>query len=649
MTPFQNRLRIACLVALPAASFPAVGQQAAPVVLPDTVVAADRVPVPVERVNASVTVITRQDIERRQFRTLTEALGATAGVSPLNSGGPGKTTQVFVRGLNASHTVILVDGVRIADPSGVNGAPNLAHMRLENVERIEVVRGPMSTLYGSDAIAGVINIVTREGLGKPSGELFVEGGSFATFNAGGAVRGSVERLSYSFGFAATTSAGFSATPSQFATPGAPADADGYRNLSLNGRLGFQANDWLKLQWFGRFAAAHSAYDQFLLEDVNTVEDHRHWSQRVQADLDLLDGRWKTTLALSYAETWRRDTDGTDAFNGVPFAPLSTNEGRSLQMEWKNSLTLTDKLGFVFGFDSRRDAIAGTNMYNFGSPSTSVDASTFTVGGYGNLRFSPLDGLSLTVGGRIENHSAFGTAATFRTGAAYTLKETGTTVRASVGTAFKAPSLDQLYFDFPGFGFFANPNLKPERSLGYEAGVEQTLLSNRVKFGLTGFYNEVSDMIVVSSCGAFCSTLANAAQARTQGFETFVQVSPVESVTLRVDYTFTDAQDLTNGRELTGRPRHQIGASASWRPIPAVRLGAEVSHRAGRREFDFTAPGTPLVQPAEYTLVRLTASYDVIENVTLFGRIENLGDSRHQEPLGFAQPGITGYGGLRLSF
>jgi vitamin B12 transporter len=646
MTPDQVRPLRFSGSALAAMLFtaPALAQ---PALLPETVVTADRVAVPAALVSASVTVITREEIERRQYRTLNEALRNVPSTTVVQSGGPGKSTSVFIRGGNANQTLLLIDGVRAGDPSQVNGAPNFAHFLLDNVDRIEVVRGPMSTLYGSDAIGGVVNLITRKGSGPLKAVAFGELGSYGTFSMGGSVQGAEGVFNYNLALQALSTGGFSAVPRRF-SPGIENEDDGYWNVSFNGRLGLDLADNFQLSLFSRVNAARNDYDAFLSEDPNLRERQRQVSQRLQADWQLFDGQWKQTFAVSFLQVNRRDTDGFDPINFTPFAPDAKNRGRRWQFDWQNDLRVSDQVGVVFGVDAYRDSLKARSTFNFGFPANNVDEWARTIGGYVNVRWTPNEALSLTAGARLEDHDAFGTAATWRLGGTYSFKDTGTRLRAAFGTAFKAPSLDQLYLDFPAFGFFANPDLKPERSIGGEVGVDQALWNGKAKVGLTLFRNDIRDLIVSASCGIGCTTLTNAGKARNQGIETYAEMRPWETVSFRVDYTYLHARDRVTGAPLVRRPRHAVDVAASWTPLPGWQIGAELTHRGGRTDRDFAQFPSPIVDLEAYRTVRVTTSYDVTPGVRLFGRVENLTDKRYDDPLGFRTPGLSAFAGVRLS-
>ncbi|HJQ56254.1 MAG TPA: TonB-dependent receptor [Vineibacter sp.] len=625
----------------------ALAQQPTPATLPETVVTADRAAVPAQQVNASVTVITAEEIERRQLRTLNDALRAAPGIAVIQSGGPGKVTSVFMRGGNANHTLVLVDGVRVGDPSQVNGAPNFAHFLLDTVERIEIVRGPMSTLWGSDAIGGVINLVTKKGSGPFKATAFGELGGFGTFNTGGGVQGAEGRFNYNVAMQATTTRGFSAVPRRFSS-GIKNEDDGYWNVAFSGRLGFDISDDFQLALFSRVGWSRTEYDAFLSEDPNLHERSRQMSHRLQADWKLFDGRWKQTFGASFVQVNRRDTDAFDPINFDPFAPDARNRGRRWQLDWKNEVKIDDTFGVVFGIDAYRDSLRARSTFNFGFPENRVNRSARTVGGYLQARWTPIEALSMTAGGRIEDHDAFGTTATFRLGTTYTISETGTRLRAAFGTAYKAPSLDQLYLDFPAFNFFANPNLKPERSIGGEVGIDQTFWGEKVKLGVTVFRNDIRDLISSTSCGAFCTTLANVGKARSQGVEASLEVRPWQDVSFRLDYTFNDTRDRVSNEPLVRRPRHALDVSARWTPLPGWTIGAELAHRSGRTDRDFSQFPSPVTHLEAYRTVRVTTSYEVSDGVRVFGRIENLTNKRYDEPLGFQTPRLSAYVGVRLS-
>jgi len=246
--------------------------------------------------------------------------------------------------------------------------------------------------------------------------------------------------------------------------------------------------------------------------------------------------------------------------------------------------------------------------------------------------------------RLDDNDSFGSHVTYRLSPAIILPGTETKLKATYGIGFKAPTLSQLFENFPAFNFFANPNLRPEESVGYDAGFEQPLFNDRVRFGATYFHNDIRNLITAN---ATFTSLINVGRAETQGVEAFASVAVTERLKLRGDYTFTDARDATTGLELLRRPRNKASVTAVWTPIDPLVLSATILHVGPWVDISRDA-STPRLPASGYTLVHLAANYTVDENVKLFGRIDNLFDVRYQNPTGFLRPGFGVFAGMRVA-
>jgi vitamin B12 transporter len=266
----------------------------------------------------------------------------------------------------------------------------------------------------------------------------------------------------------------------------------------------------------------------------------------------------------------------------------------------------------------------------------------TVGAYLNGRAALYDRVFLNLGGRVEDHSDFGTHFTWRAGAAYLHLETDTRLHASYGTAFKAPGLFELY----GSAAFCagNPALRPEKSKGAEIGLDQGLFGGMVKTGATLFHNDITDLI---QCPAPFVALQNVAKARTQGVETYFEVKPTSTFSVRFDYVYTDAENRSTGAPLLRRPRHKTSLTAEWRPQEDWTIGVEAVRNAGRRDIDAATFAT--TNPESYTAVRILAAWDVFPTLQVYGRVENAFDKHYDEPDGFKAPTFGAYGGVRVKF
>ncbi len=615
----------------------ALAQQTAVVSLPETVVTATRGEEKTERLANSITVVDRPEIERRQYKTVQDILADAPGLTANQSGAFGKGTSLYVRGTNGDHIVVLIDGLRANDPSSSSTAFNFAHLLADSVERVEIVRGPLSTLYGADAIGGVVNIITRKGQGKPSVSASVEGGSFNSLAGSAAVQGAIDKVNFNLGIAGFRSDGISITPKNQRPPGVKGEDDPYSNVTLNARLGMEVTENFEVSLFGRYVSSRSQYDNWPGEDPNLRERTEQFYGRALGELHLMNGRWKQSFGLGYVHITRNDNDDIDALNPFPFALRTENKGRRLKGDWQNDVQVTDFWKLTFGIEGQKE------WYDSEVDGFTVSADATTIGAFAQSRFTLMDRLFLTVAARLDHHSDFGTQPTFSAGIAYLHRETDTKLKASVGTAFKAPVLFQLYGQIPGFGFSGNPNLKPERSVGFDIGFEQALFGNKVRFGSTFFRNDIRDLIDFDMT---FSTLINVDKVRTWGTESFVAVQPFPWLTARLDHTWTRTEDRATGLELQRRPRHKVSGSIDITPIERLTLGFSVTWNDERTDFlpSFTTGPNP-----GYTVARFTASYQVTEQLQFYGRLENAFDEKYTDPAGFAQPGFAAYVGTRVKF
>jgi len=600
---------------------------------PEVVVTATRTEVPIEEVGNSVTVITAEEIARRQQRTIVEVLQSVPGLAVVQSGGPGQFTSVFIRGANANHTLVLVDGLRANDPSTPQGTFNFAHLLPEQVERVEIVRGPQSTLYGSDAIGGVINVITRKGSGKPSLTATAEAGSFNTYNAAVGTQGAIGRFNWNVGVTRLQTGGFSITPSRYRQPGMDDESDPATNLTVVSRLGVDVTDNFEVGLISRFIRSYTEYDGSY-EDPDTREHTHQQYHRLTGVLDLFDGRWRQTFGAGYVHIKRQDTDDPDAFN--PFSSRADVKGERLKFDWQNDIQVTSFYTLTIGAETEEEKFSSTA---FGSTSK---ANERTSGFFLTNQFTILDDLFLSLGGRIDDTDSFGSETTWRIAASYLLRDTGTRFKAAYGTGFKAPTLFQLYGS--NFFFTGNPNLQPETSKGWEAGIEQTVLGGRLSFGATYFANDIDNLIVST---ADFSSNENLAKARTRGIEAFIAAAPIDRVKLRLDYTYTEAEDPTTGTALLRRPKHKAGFTADWTATEALTLGMQVVYSGERADISNLTFGR--VYPSGYTLATLTAAYRLTEKVELFGRVVNLFDKQYDEPDGFEHARFGAFAGVRTRF
>jgi vitamin B12 transporter len=593
------------------------------------VVTATRVPTPLSEVASSITLITAADIEARQERTLPDVLKDVPGLNLVQSGGPGSQTSVFMRGTNSNHVKVLVDGIDVSDPSNANASFDFGQFLTQDIERVEVLRGPQSGLYGSDAIGGVINIITKSGNGPAALQAALEGGSFDTFNQSAGLSGSTDGFHYAANVDHFHSGSTPVTPLDLLAPGEARINDYYDNLTASTKLGYDVTSNFDLGLVARYTETHlrnTGTDDINFgypDPVQSESNTTAYYGRASAHLILFDGFFEQTLGI--AETHNKSEII------VPELPNSLNTGERTKVDWQGLLKLSGSETLVLGAEHARDEI---------SEPLSADMSIDS--GYVELQSKLTDSLFSAINARYDDNDRFGGKVTYRLAPTYTISATDTQLKASVGTGFKAPTLSELYQNFPPF-FYGNPNLKPESSTGYDVGFEQGLAQDAIRFGVTYFYNRIHDLITSDVTG---TTYANIGKATTEGIESFASYRPVKSLVLRLDYTFTEASDDILHQELLRRPKHKGSFNAEWHASDVLLFDVDVLSVGtwvdGSRDFS-----VPRLDASPYTTVNIATSYDLNAHVALFARIDNLLDRHYENPVGFLQPSIGAYAGIKL--
>jgi vitamin B12 transporter len=424
------------------------------------------------------------------------------------------------------------------------------------------------------------------------------------------------------------------TPPSLLPPGQRPIGDNYDNKTFGTKLGFDVTDDLALGIVARYIDTFLAFtgDDFsvfpsvpaALQSYGTT---KQLFTRATAHQTLFGGVFDHTLGIAY--TSHRDHDASPGF-----APTSVNSDR-VKADWRGNIRFAPGETLTLGAEHQIDHLDNT-------PTT---ADVTNNAGFAQLQSSLGERFFNALSLRYDDNSRFGGKMTYRAAPAMLVPETGTKLKGSVGTGFKAPTLNQLFVSFPEFNFFANPNLKPETSLGWDAGFEQKLPVAPVEFGATYFHNDIRNLI---SNNATFTTLINVGRATTYGVESFVAYKPMDRLNLRGDYTFTRATDDILHQQLLRRPKHKASLSAIWRATEPLLLTATLIYVGPWLDVDRAGTVSGL-RVNGYTIVNLAGSYDLGYGVTAFMRINNLFNRHYQEPLGFQRPGFGVFGGLKLAF
>ena len=602
------------------------------------VITATRIPTALDQVASSLTLITDADILAAQQRTLPDVLAEVPGLSVVQTGGPGGQTSVFIRGANANHTKVLIDGIDADDPSV--GAFDFGQTLTTDLARVEVLRGPQSSLYGSDALGGVIALVTREGNGPPRLTATLEGGSFATLNESGSLSGSTKGLSYAVTVQHALSGDTPVTPLELLAPGEKRIGDRYDNLTLSTKLGLAVSKAFSLGLVVRYLGADlrttgENYDLYpspnIPDAAQTDQKSRQLFTRGEARLSLFDGALRNALGVGYTD-YHTTIQAPDDGYGTP--PPTLADGDRFKVDYLGTVTLSPRHTLLLGAEADLDRLLGPN----GGPSKGARA------GFVELQSRPVEGLSVAASVRYDDDDRFGGQATWRIAPTWTIAGAGTQLKATYGTGFKAPTLTQLFVSYPAYDFFANPDLKPETSTGYDVGFEQPLAEGRARIGATWFHNAIRNLITDN---ADYSSYANLGRATTYGVESFASASLSARLKLRADYSWIVARDDIAHQDLLRRPRHKASLAANWRPTDRLTLTGSVLYVGswidGNRDFSI-----PRLNAGSHATVNLAGDYALPHGVTLFARVNNLLDGRYQDPVGFDRPGIGAFGGVKVT-
>ena len=606
------------------------------------IVSASRLPTPIDDVASSGTVISAETIKRRQFRSVVEALSTVPSLSVMRNGGLGKVTSVFTRGANAQHTLFVIDGVEMNDPSHPNSAFDPAHLLIGDVQRIEVLLGPHSTLYGADAVGGVVSIVTKRGQEESEVTGALEAGSFSTFAQAASARGANGTADYSITVQHVQSDGISVLPLQFAQANDTLDTDEHENLTLATRFGWTPNHVFGVDVAGRYAFTRDGTDARILGvgDSDSVSRSNRYYLAGNARLTLFDGVSEHRLGAALADIDRRAKNTVDPQDADEFQ--DDNRGQRIKLELQNDFYLGDHHVVTLGLETEEEQTKSRFVAPSFNSATNANSRTNSV--YLQDQFVYLNRLTGTIGVRHDDHSSFGPENTWRLALAYQFRDSGTKLKGSYGTGFKAPSSSQLFgSSASAFGTFrGNPGLTPETSRGFELGIEQPLFSGRARVSATYFENDIKNLIVAAA-----TTNTNIGKAETRGLETALTAEVGGGVAIDATYSLIRSENAVTRTDLLRRPLHKASLDARWK----INEKAQVTLSGlllGKR-FDVDAATFARIRRTTDIVVDLSGTYRVGRHVEFFGRLENLFDRDYEEPDGFQQPGIGGYAGIRAYY
>lgn len=581
----------------------------------EVVVTASRIEEPLKETASSATIVRVEDIRERNIVSVTDLLRELPELNLIQNGGPGKNATVFLRGGGPEHVLVMIDGVKVN--STTTGSFDFSGLTVDDIERIEIVKGPQSTIYGSEAMAGVINIITKKGTGKPKIELSVEGGSYGTYKPSFTVSGSNGMVDYRLTTLYYETEGISAAKEG-------TERDGYKNSSISSKFGLTPSERFRVELTGRYYYDSTDLDGFdfmakkAIDDLNFQSSGNHYMLSGKVIALLMD-KWEQTLTISRVRDSLRFRDSDDPYNNAEIITVRNS------MDWQHNFYINDSYTITAGIELRKED--GDNRDNF---SESISNKAI----YINSRLSLLNrSLILNAGIRYDDNDISSSKATYRIAGTYNLHDSGVRVRASYGTGFRAPSFNELFFPFYG-----NMNLKPEETKSWEIGVEKDMLKGEMTLWITYFNQRFKDLIQTDPN---TWTASNIAKAEIRGLETGLRIRFSKGLNVSAGYTYLDTEEKETGEELTRRPRDKFNIAVSY------------SYNDLSLMTDFTFVGKRFDSSvkrylASYSVANLSMNYKLSRAITFFTRIENLFDSDYEEAGSYGTPGLSVYGGLRVN-
>ena len=628
--------------------------------LPPLVITATREPTALDNVAAGVTIIDRATIEQRGYTTLVDALGAVPGLHIVQSGTPGSPASLFVRGGDSNQILVLRDGVPINDPASPTGAYDFGNARLEDIERIEIVRGPMSGSYGTGAIMGVINLISRQGEGSPHGSAEFERQSGPGVGARATYGGRTGILDYSLSLDGTSNAGYDPTPTRLAGI-YNSTSEPYASGAATINLGLNPNPDTRLGFLLRGSDANVHFNDNGYPIYDSALGQAHTDTvfgRLSATTKIADV-WQTTLSGAIDQSDRHYTNPLDPNDPNMAFENSYYHARRWDTQWNNSVSLPD-LGpltastISFGVERIEDfANTRVNSSYSGFPyQNSVRADETTNAGWIGAQTTLATRLVLSTQAREDSVGQFGSVATWRVGAVIDLHEIYSHLHASYGTGFLAPSLFQLY-GVDSYGYQGNPALRPERSQGSEFGWQIDLpaagQSDFASFNATWFDSRVNNLIVTQYSAAG-STPVNVNNSHLYGLETTFTLRPGPWLQLDANYTYTIARDVTDQSPLLRRPQNQAAIDLRITPLPGLTIAPELLMMGSFSDYlvDSTGNANNVGIAPGATLLNLAVTYAVSPGVSLYLRGQNLTNAPFEPASGYQIPGVWITTGLRVT-
>ncbi|MGB0472934.1 MAG: TonB-dependent receptor plug domain-containing protein [Porticoccaceae bacterium] len=591
----------------------------------EILVSAALIPIVASRSANAITVIDSEQIKLRAAQSVSDLLRDVPGLAVSSYGALGSLTSIRARGSESNHLVVLIDGVEVNDPSQ-SDMLNWGTLSAADIERIEIIRGPQSSIRGSDAVAGVVNIITFEANQALSADVFTEYGSRATSKNGFSLGHKSGKFSVRFGASHLETDGINIQPST------GDDIDGYQNTGINLKAGYQYSDQLNLSLTSRKTNGMNEFDGF--PEVQS-SDFNRFHNKFTADYNSADGLWSHAVSLADSDF---ENDNFKQENSQTLANGSTSSNKQNYQYIGSRFWQAKDQRLSLALEREKEEYQQRGGWAFGADADKL-VSRKTESVAVEYRFDPIESVTLAASARKDDNDFFGKSNTQRLEVVFQQSDT-LRLRGAWGTAVKNPTFTELYGIYSGFQ--SNPNLKPEESESWELGLDTTLSDERIQLGATYFNAQLKDEIG-SSCDAnwTCTPINIEGISDRQGVELSSSFAVSDSLQVNAAYTYTDSEDPA-GVEEQLRAKHIGSINVAWQVKSDTKVNINVQHNGSQTDYGFPNP----VMLDAYTLVNLNANYSASDKMDVYLSLNNLFDEDYQQVNGYETLGFGANIGLR---
>ncbi len=607
----------------------------------EVVITATRIEMPQRAIGRSVSLISSWELEHYKKISISNILRDIPGLDVTQNGGIGQPSSVFIRGAKSEHTLVMIDGLEVNDPISPGRSFDFAHLIPDGVERIEIIKGPQSTLYGSDAIGGVINIISKKGIKGPSILISGETGSYGSYRENIQTSGASNNINYNLSLSRLDFKGFSAAGEKYGNK----EKDGYSNTNLSGKTGIKLSQNSSFNLMFRYINSKTDLDNMggvFGDDPNYTSKEKQFYLKSQFTVDTFNKKWTQVYSFSFMENKRKYLNEKDTVHPDDFVDSNYNS-RSYKIDFQNNVFANEMNTLAFGLEFEKEK--GDSRYyseSMWGPYEAIfpNKETNILGIYLHDNMNINNTFLPTFGIRYDKHNIYGSSTTFHVAPVYFVNKSNTKLRASFATGFKAPSLYQLYSQY------GDIKLKPEKVKGFDFGIEQYIYKENISFSAAYFHNDFSNMIDFESN---LSKYVNTGKAQTSGIEIEMAVRPLPKIYLKVFYTHLKTLDKLTKKELLRRAKNKGGFNINYSVFDKINLNANLIYTGSRYDMDYSTWPAQRKLLDKYTKIDLTAYYDIYENLQFFSRIENLTNQVYEDVIGYGTPKRSVYLGFKFIY